>query len=53
MFNDLNVPITREKGYLEFLITTVHAATRTAVMRSQGGRSNPHRPLISNNAYPQ
>ena len=25
----------------------------TAVMRRQGGRSNPHRPLTSNDVYPQ
>ena len=25
----------------------------TAVMRRQGGRSNPHRPLTSNNVYPR
>ena len=25
----------------------------TAVMRRQGGRSNPHQPLTSNDVYPQ
>ena len=25
----------------------------TAVMRRQGGRSNPHRPLTSNDVYPR